>query len=164
MIKLNPMLSSPNEVEKLVHDRSRQEPRVGKCDALLFAAIEGCSISAEFLISPRQVSQPADLESVLHNHIHTTETSATPAAESGPTYPFHNHLLLPHFVAEYQKPSQGVGQVANQGRLHLASVVAFYSAFGVDDHPFYGLVTSGKVGTLLMAWKSSTHKVSDQTL
>ncbi|KAJ7247889.1 hypothetical protein B0H12DRAFT_1303529 [Mycena haematopus] len=160
LMKLNPMLNSPDALKKLVQDRSRQEPRVGKCDALLFAAIEGCSIGAEFIVSPDKISQPDDLKSVLHNRVHTVEKSATPAPEPGPTHPFANHLLLPHFVAKYQGVAehQGVDKVSIQGRMHLASLVAFYSAFGIDDYPFYCLVTFGKVGTLLMAWRSSIHK------
>ncbi|KAJ7247886.1 hypothetical protein B0H12DRAFT_1235133 [Mycena haematopus] len=140
MMKVNPMLNSPDEVKKLVEDRSRQEPRVGKCDALLFAAIEGCSIGAEFIISPDKISQPDDLKSVLHNHVHTVEKPA-PGSRIGTDVSFCQPSTAPPLRSKIP-----------------ASLVAFYSAFGIDDYPFYCLVTSGKVGTLLMAWRSSTHK------
>ncbi|KAJ6611598.1 hypothetical protein B0H10DRAFT_353035 [Mycena sp. CBHHK59/15] len=168
LIKLSPMLNSPDEVKKLVEHRSRQEPRDGKCDALLFGVIDGQSFDgAEFLISPHstvpphQISQSGGFnESLWQNafHVRVAERAAALAAESGPAYPFAGHLLLPHFVAKYQKLSHDEGQVLIQGRMYLASLVAFYSALGIDDYPFYGLVAYGKVGSLLMAWKSSTHK------
>ncbi|KAJ6580310.1 hypothetical protein B0H10DRAFT_1962594, partial [Mycena sp. CBHHK59/15] len=168
LIKLSPMLNSPDEVKKLVEHRSRQEPRDGKCDALLFGVIDGQSFDgAEFLISPHstvpphQISQSGGFnESLWQNafHVRVAERAAALAAESGPAYPFAGHLLLPHFVAKYQKLSHDEGQALIQGRMYLASLVAFYSALGIDDYPFYGLVACGKVGSLLMAWKSSTHK------
>ncbi|KAJ6578995.1 hypothetical protein B0H10DRAFT_2235989 [Mycena sp. CBHHK59/15] len=168
LIKLSPMLNSPDEVKKLVEHRSRQEPRDGKCDALLFGVIDGQSVDgAEFLISPHstvpphQISQSGGFnESLWQNafHVRVAERAAALAAESGPAYPFAGHLLLPNFVAKYQKLSHDEGQVLIQGRMYLASLVAFYSALGIDDYPFYGLVACGKVGSLLMAWKSSTHK------
>ncbi|KAJ7247887.1 hypothetical protein B0H12DRAFT_1053312 [Mycena haematopus] len=40
--------------------------------------------------------------------------------------------------------------------MYLASLVAFYSSLGIDDYPFYCLVTSGKLGAILMAWTSSS--------
>ncbi|KAJ7870597.1 hypothetical protein B0H14DRAFT_2571185 [Mycena olivaceomarginata] len=41
--------------------------------------------------------------------------------------------------------------------MYLVSMVAFYTTLGVEDYPFFVLVTSGKVGAILMAWKSSKH-------
>ncbi|KAJ7827301.1 hypothetical protein B0H13DRAFT_1561421, partial [Mycena leptocephala] len=37
---------------------------------------------------------------------------------------------------------------------YLISVASFYAALGFVDRPFYGLVTSGDRGAILMAWKS----------
>jgi hypothetical protein len=37
-------------------------------------------------------------------------------------------------------------------------VVNFYSALGIEDYPFFALVTAGKLGAILMAWKSSKHE------
>ncbi|KAJ7093528.1 hypothetical protein C8R44DRAFT_684942 [Mycena epipterygia] len=41
--------------------------------------------------------------------------------------------------------------------MYPVSMVAFYVTLGVDDYRFFALVTSGKVGAILMAWKSSKH-------
>ncbi|KAJ7748765.1 hypothetical protein DFH07DRAFT_1062461 [Mycena maculata] len=67
---------------------------------------------------------------------------------------FKDALLLPHAVAEYKKLSHTDSKALNQGRLYLISVVSFYAALGIVDRPFYGLVTSGDRGAILMAWKS----------
>ncbi|KAJ7435667.1 hypothetical protein B0H11DRAFT_1755805 [Mycena galericulata] len=42
--------------------------------------------------------------------------------------------------------------------MYLVSLVAFYSALGIEDYPFFSLVTLGKLGAILMAWKSSRRK------
>ncbi|KAJ6490631.1 hypothetical protein C8R47DRAFT_453779 [Mycena vitilis] len=68
---------------------------------------------------------------------------------------FDGLLLLPHATAEYKKADADEGKPLNQGRMYLVSVVSFYSTLGIDDYPFYCLVTSGKLGAVLMAWKSS---------
>ncbi|KAJ7455982.1 hypothetical protein B0H11DRAFT_230884 [Mycena galericulata] len=46
------------------------------------------------------------------------------------------------------------------GRFYLISVVSFYAALGIVDRPFYGLVTSGDRGAILMAWKSKPESES----
>ncbi|KAJ7685566.1 hypothetical protein DFH06DRAFT_1158840 [Mycena polygramma] len=68
---------------------------------------------------------------------------------------FEGLLLLPHATAEYKKADKDEGKPLNQGRMYLVSVASFYSTLGIDDYPFYCLVTSGKLGAVLMAWKSS---------
>ncbi|KAJ7087127.1 hypothetical protein C8R44DRAFT_991403 [Mycena epipterygia] len=65
--------------------------------------------------------------------------------------------LLPHFVAQHKKGSDDGGRALNQGRMYLSSVIAFYSALGIEDRAFYCLVTSGMLGMILMAWKSSRY-------
>ncbi|KAF7336048.1 hypothetical protein MSAN_02318600 [Mycena sanguinolenta] len=72
---------------------------------------------------------------------------------------FKDHLILPHAPAEYKKPSDDFGKALNQGRMYLVSVVAFYSAIGIEDYPFYSVVTSGTLGAVIMAWKSPKNKV-----
>ncbi|KAJ7455977.1 hypothetical protein B0H11DRAFT_2322162 [Mycena galericulata] len=71
-----------------------------------------------------------------------------------PLTSFKDDLLLPHAVVEYKKHSHSDSKGLNQGRFYLISVVSFYAALGIVDRPFYGLVTSGDRGAILMAWKS----------
>lgn len=56
--------------------------------------------------------------------------------------------------------SDAEGKALNQARMYRVSVVTFYSALGIEDHPFFALVTAGKLGAILTAWKSSKHEVS----
>ncbi|KAJ7645789.1 hypothetical protein B0H17DRAFT_1215917 [Mycena rosella] len=161
----------PEEYKKWVQRRSRREPREGICDAILFAALPGYPDlipDAEFIREARAPPRDApatvtDLDSVkqqLQNpfYVCTTESWMVPTqAAHEHVHQFQEHLLLPHFVAEYKKSADDEGKALNQGRMYLVSMVAFYSALGVDDYPFFALVTSGKVGAILMAWKSSKH-------
>jgi hypothetical protein len=41
--------------------------------------------------------------------------------------------------------------------MYLVSLVAFYSALRINGYAFFCIVISGKIGTILMAWKSSKH-------
>ncbi|KAJ7195480.1 hypothetical protein GGX14DRAFT_676693 [Mycena pura] len=65
------------------------------------------------------------------------------------------HLLLPHSTAEYNKHKDWQGKALNRGCFQLVSMVSYYSALDIADYPFYGLVTNGNVGAVLMAWKST---------
>ncbi|KAJ7093674.1 hypothetical protein C8R44DRAFT_645802 [Mycena epipterygia] len=47
--------------------------------------------------------------------------------------------------------------------MYLVSLVAFYSALGIEDYPFYCLVTSGKLGAILMIWRSSKQEAGRPT-
>ncbi|KAJ7784975.1 hypothetical protein DFH07DRAFT_872930 [Mycena maculata] len=67
---------------------------------------------------------------------------------------FHGDLLLPHATAEYKKHGESESKALNQGRFYLISVVSFYAALGIVDRPFYGIITEGNRGAILMAWKS----------
>ncbi|KAJ7077154.1 hypothetical protein B0H15DRAFT_569586 [Mycena belliarum] len=71
---------------------------------------------------------------------------------------FHGHIILPHAVAEYKKGSDNPGKALNQGRMYLTSVISYYAALGIENYPFYGLVTSGTRGAILMGWKSQEQK------
>jgi hypothetical protein len=146
------------------------------CDAILFAALPGYSNliqDAAFILdahaplpriaSARTETQVQKFKKQLQNPFFacTTESwmDSTPPKHK-PVHNFNAHLLLPHFVAEYKKYSDSEGKALNQGRMYLVSVVTFYSALGIEDYPFFALVTAGKLGAILMAWKSSKHEVS----
>ncbi|KAJ7718766.1 hypothetical protein DFH07DRAFT_859911 [Mycena maculata] len=77
---------------------------------------------------------------------------------------FKNDLLLPHATAEYKKHADSESKALNQGRFYLISVVSFYAAMGIEDHPFYNIVTTGKRGAILMAWKSKSTAKADSEL
>ncbi|KAJ7501285.1 hypothetical protein B0H11DRAFT_2275280 [Mycena galericulata] len=95
----------------------------------------------------------------LHN-LFAASTIAPPGAKHPLDYfnlaSFKNDLLLPHATAEYKKHADSESKALNQGRFYLISVVSFYAALGIEDYPFYNLVTAGKRGAILMAWKSKS--------
>ncbi|KAJ7159273.1 hypothetical protein C8R43DRAFT_948208 [Mycena crocata] len=172
------VLRDGEKLKYLMDMRSRKEPRDGICDALLIGAIDAPSeliANTPFIISSapaplKKANNPdlVPLEKPLNRASYkeflqdpfrvcsTASVTALPTAE--PLYAFAGKLILPHFVAEYKKPAHDQGKALNQGRMYLVSVVSFYSALGIDDYPFYCLVTSGKVGAILVAWKSTVAK------
>ncbi|KAJ7867281.1 hypothetical protein B0H13DRAFT_2065596, partial [Mycena leptocephala] len=131
--------------------RSGQEPRDGICDALLFGAIKAPANVAQ---AARFITPPAyEYKEWLQNpfRVSTTETSAVATQTKGkpPKYSSEDNFVFPHAVAEYKTPDDDEGKALNQGRMYLAPI---------DDYPFYYLVTSGKLGAVLMAWRSSKTK------
>ncbi|KAJ7601514.1 hypothetical protein B0H17DRAFT_159612 [Mycena rosella] len=166
-------LGHQDRSKRRMQKRSGKEPRDGICDAVLFAAIPDeweLIEDAEFIRNAHAEALPAipslaRRETQLQQFTHqlqnpfyacTTDISPDfPAPNPDTIRSFKNCLLLPHAVAEYKKSSHTEGKALNQGRMYLVSLVAFYSAFGIEDYPFYCLVTSGKLGAILMAWKSS---------
>ncbi|KAF7366215.1 hypothetical protein MVEN_00498700 [Mycena venus] len=171
-------LRDKDRYKRRMQKRSGKEPRNGICDAILFAALPdewGLIQDAEFIRSAHAEASPAipsiplfrketELQRFtrqLQNPFFacTTGTSLDlPAPNPDTISSFENCLLLPHAVAEYKKSSDTEGKALNQGRMYLVSLVTFYSALGIEDYPFYCLVTSGKLGAILMAWKSSNRK------
>ncbi|KAF7371643.1 hypothetical protein MVEN_00020000 [Mycena venus] len=173
--------------KKLIGRHSQQEPREGILDAILVAVIPRplhlrtisdvefiryISDAPSITISPaaHAVSsvekgfnaevQERDYVQYLQNpftvSINETELSFT--REGTPKFDVSRQLLFPHVVVEYKKPSDTAGKALNRGRMYLVSIVSFYVALGIEDRPFFCLVTAGKVGVLLMAWKSSKQK------
>ncbi|KAJ7248848.1 hypothetical protein B0H12DRAFT_1234838 [Mycena haematopus] len=167
----------PEDYIEWVRHRSYREPKQGICDAILFAALPGFRdlvADVEFIIDARAPPQEkptapksasAKAKQLLDNpfNVCTTDpwflrTQKAHEAAHKNILKFQHDLILPHFVAEYKKTDDKDGAKAlNQGRMYLVSMVAFYTALGVDDYPFFALVTSGKTGAILMAWKSSKH-------
>jgi len=94
-----------------------------------------------FLQSPFTLSKPVDAVPEL-------ELPKFDAAS------FEGKLLFPHLVVEYKKPHDTEAKALNQGRMYLISLISFYAALNIVDHPFYALVTNGPKGALLMGWKS----------
>ncbi|KAJ7714769.1 hypothetical protein DFH07DRAFT_863228 [Mycena maculata] len=177
---VEPFNERPDEYKRWVQHRSGREPKDGICDAILFAALPGFPdliADAEFVRDARAPPQDAptvqnsdsnsesdSVKKQLQNpfYVCTTEswmrrTQAAHEQAHKNVLQFQDHLLLPHFVAEYKKSAEDEGKALNQGRMYLTSMVAFYTTLGVEDYPFFALVTSGKVGAILMAWKSSEH-------
>ncbi|KAJ6474492.1 hypothetical protein C8R47DRAFT_1199521 [Mycena vitilis] len=157
------LVDDPSKLKAGVEKRSRMEPRTGICDALLFGAVKASDAiarEAKFVITAaaKAAASPDKKLNYLGSPfaVCTTETSKIQQGIEPPPKPFEGkNFLLPHVVAEYKKPSDNDGKALNQGRMYLVSLVAFYSALGIVNHPFFCFVTSGKKGAILMAWKST---------
>ncbi|KAJ7442924.1 hypothetical protein B0H11DRAFT_2291930, partial [Mycena galericulata] len=97
-------------------------------------------------------------DSLLENPFAATTPGPPPVPHNGlppvGLTSFHGDLLLPHATAEYKKHGDSQSKALNQGQFYLISVVSFYAALGIVDRPFYGLITEGNRGAILMAWKS----------
>ncbi|KAJ7661995.1 hypothetical protein DFH06DRAFT_1042894, partial [Mycena polygramma] len=94
----------------------------------------------------------------LHNAfaVTSTETESVQRLEAEATIVFTNALHFPHSFAEYKKFDEGVGKALNQGRMYLASALAFYAVLGIVGYPLYTTVTSGPVSVVIFGWKSAT--------
>ncbi|KAJ7763274.1 hypothetical protein B0H14DRAFT_2633770 [Mycena olivaceomarginata] len=156
----------PEEYIQWVRRRSYREPKQGICDAILFAALPGfhdlVPTDIEFIIdaraaAPRQTyrAQSGSAKQVLDNpfNICTVDpwmlrTQAAHEAAHTNVLQFLGHLILPHFVAEYKKRDDKDGAKAlNQGRMYLVLMVAFYTALGVEDYPFFHVGHFGEGGS-----------------
>ncbi|KAJ6467568.1 hypothetical protein C8R47DRAFT_990401 [Mycena vitilis] len=159
------------KLQKVIEKRSRMEPRQGVCDALLFGAIDasgGIEQEAKFVRTAASSTAPPaahkfEVAECLTSPFAVcmtemsrfrTETRPIPTPFKG------KNMLFPHAVAEYKKRTENEGKALNQGRMYLVSLVSFFSALGIEGYPFFGVVTSGKQGAVLMAWKSI---VTDRT-
>ncbi|KAJ6451090.1 hypothetical protein C8R47DRAFT_1329775 [Mycena vitilis] len=157
------LVDNPLKLKAGVEKRSRMEPRTGICDALLFGAVKASDAiaqEAKFVITAaaKAAASPDKKLDYLGSPfaVCTTETSKIQQGIEPPPKPFKGkNFLLPHVVAEYKKPSDDDGKALNQGRMYLVSLVAFYSALGIENRPFFCFVTSGKKGAILMAWRST---------
>ncbi|KAJ6572627.1 hypothetical protein B0H10DRAFT_2106578 [Mycena sp. CBHHK59/15] len=181
-----------NSVEGLLEDlsnararvtlRAKKDPRTGKTDALLFAAVpDTLKLTMEKHVaivtgtSPDSTNSHIDDTTVSHLEPDTQKSkverdslvenpfTVTQQDCAIPNIPrkfqevpsFVGSLLLPHVAVEYKKALDTKAKALNQGRMYIVSVVAFYAALGIKNYPFYCLVTTGKVGAVLMAWRSS---------
>ncbi|KAF7334244.1 hypothetical protein MSAN_02385700 [Mycena sanguinolenta] len=191
------LAKSANEFKKLVDRHSRQEPRDGICDAILFLPVRAradiISKGSFIRYTPTratrahagedtdedteedavevtqqgtqqdnredpQAAMELERKEILDNPFHTRREIVQNSV-SGDFPVSGNHFLLPHAPVEYKKPSDNMGKPLNQGRMYLISIVAFYSALGIEDHAFYSVVTTGTFGAVIMAWKSSKNKI-----
>lgn len=89
-----------------------------------------------------------------------SESSSAPALEM-PNLPVIDSeaLLLPELLVEHKKRKGNETKALNQDRMYLVSAVKFFAAIGIKGHPIFGLVTSGKLGGVIMAWHSSTQNI-----
>ncbi|KAJ7172135.1 hypothetical protein C8R46DRAFT_139013 [Mycena filopes] len=176
---LQKMLESKRSTDTGIANRSFLEPREGKCDVILFIAVKNTYNAGKDVIlrhidakDKRPVKRSTSdivVEAEVTEEDRVTylqdpfRVTANLPTSSGAKIPLvvdpilREGLLLPHFTGEYKKPDDIEGKALNQGRMYLVSVVAFYSAIGIENRPFYCLVTTGTVGTILMGWKSSKH-------
>jgi hypothetical protein len=47
----------------------------------------------------------------------------------------------------------------NQGRMYSVSAVTFLASLGITGYPVYCLITSGKMGGVLVTWHATKGKV-----
>ena len=65
-------------------------------------------------------------------------------------------LLLPQLIAEHKKRDEHETKALNQERTYIVSAARFLATIGIKGHPIFGLVTSGKIGGVIMAWHSES--------
>jgi hypothetical protein len=68
-------------------------------------------------------------------------------------------LFLPELIAEHKKRDEDETKALNQERTYIVSAVRFLATIGIKGHPIFGLVTSGRIGGVIMAWHSSSEDV-----
>ncbi|KAJ6543484.1 hypothetical protein B0H10DRAFT_1374321 [Mycena sp. CBHHK59/15] len=178
------LLKGLSNARARVTSRAEKDPRTGKTDALLVATVPDIlnltekHISIVIGTSPDSANSHVDATTVSHLKADTHKSKAerdllleNPFTITQQDYAIPNihrifqevpsfvgSLLLPHAAVEYKKISDTKAKALNQGRMYIVSVVAFYAALGIKDYPFYCLVTTRKVGAVLMAWRSSKLK------
>ncbi|KAJ6485346.1 hypothetical protein C8R47DRAFT_1129906 [Mycena vitilis] len=148
--------NGPQCYQSLVRNRSHEEPLIAGCDAILLA---------DPILVPSELV--ADLEFLLQRQHPSVEThgpnndsqgspplTLPPPAASSLQAP----LRIPHAVVHYNTSAQSVKAAIHGAHMTLVSVVAFHSALGIDDHPFYSLVTTDTSCLAFMAWKSSSQQ------
>ena len=68
-------------------------------------------------------------------------------------------LFLPELIAEHKKRDEDETKALNQERTYIVSAVRFLATIGIKGHPIFGLITSGKIGGVIMAWHSPSEDV-----
>ncbi|KAJ7661994.1 hypothetical protein DFH06DRAFT_363345 [Mycena polygramma] len=147
--------NGPQYYQSLVRNRSHEEPLIAKCDAILLA---------DPILVPSELV--ADVEFLLQRHpsvvtqrLNNDSQGSPPLTPPPPSASsLQAPLLIPHAVVHYNTSAQSVKAAIHGGHMTLVSVVAFHSALGIDDHPFYSLVTTDTSCLTFMAWKSSSQQ------
>jgi hypothetical protein len=68
-------------------------------------------------------------------------------------------LLLPCMLVEYKKFSDSETKALNQARTYCVSALSFLAAIGIEGHLIFCLITSGKIGGVMLAWHSKIEDV-----
>jgi hypothetical protein len=68
-------------------------------------------------------------------------------------------LLLPCMLVEYKNFNDNEMQALNQARTHCVSALTFLAAIGIKGRPIFCLITSGKIGSVILAWHSNIQDV-----
>ncbi|KAJ7935412.1 hypothetical protein B0H13DRAFT_1947686 [Mycena leptocephala] len=145
---------SREHYRRLIQDRSRHEPRAVKCDVLLFVTVPAPPEVGDAEFARRCWPIQVDFQDLDHAAEHPAHKPKIASFEGPPL--LDDHLVLPYAVVQHENHLDPPGTALDRGRMALVSLVAFYSALGIEDYPFYSLVTSGTVCAVLMAWKSPT--------
>lgn len=90
----------------------------------------------------------------------SNSASALPTPTPECSAPFDpNAVSLSGFVAEYKKWNDDETKALHQERTYLVSLVTYLAALGIKGFGVFGLITSGQVGGILMAWQSKIDDV-----
>lgn len=86
-----------------------------------------------------------------------SDASITPDAHALP----HDKpvIMLPGLIFEYKKRCDEKTKALHQERSYLVSATTMLASLGIMNFPVFGVVTSGGVGGLVMAWYSDERKV-----
>jgi hypothetical protein len=113
--------------------------------------------------SPSPSGQTKVIDPLDPFHISSTESrSASVLEESDDSNSFvinWTDLLLPALVVENKKMNDTKTKALNQGRMYSVSAVTFLASLGITGYPVYCLVTSGKIGGVLVTWQATKGKV-----
>jgi hypothetical protein len=113
-----------------------RKPSPSYSDTGLYLYSSNIAKAAQFIIPPAQstatsTSRLSEYKEWSQNpfRVWTTETSAvtTHTKVKTPKYSSKDSFVFPHAVAEYKKLDDDEGKVLNQGRMYLASLLAFHS-------------------------------------
>jgi hypothetical protein len=118
------------------------------------------------LISPSPSQQAKPVDPLDPFRVSCTELRTAPALQhpGGSTTPAidWNDLLLPAFIVGYKKANETKAEALNRCRMCLVASVTFLASFGITGYPVFGLVTSGKMGGVIVAWYSKEQDVCAQ--
>ena len=169
----------PCKMVQIVQERAISEPHTGKCDAILVTPIsnpllvnerdsDGIGAKAYGLVRHLQPKHQKSHQSSL-GLLHPSLAMAPPLLSSPVEALTSNvskvsvilpdDLLLPCMLVKYKKFSDSETKARNEARTYCVSAVSFLAAIGIKGHPIFCLITSGKIGGVMLAWHSKIKDV-----
>ena len=102
-------------------------------------------------------------QKVKYNDSHAKCFLCTNVTERLPTFPTSLQavrgdsvrIYAPFIAAEYKRDPAMTRQSLHQVQMYCVSCLEYLDTIGITDFPIWGIATSGTVGIIIMAWKSS---------